>query len=94
MAEYKSELVKITCPRQGCHAINFIDSKVDERLRETHEDFYCIYGHAGNYPQKTEAEKLRQRLAERDTELFTVKRQLAEAQKPKKPRKPRAKKSK
>jgi len=33
-----------------------------ENLRESHARFYCPNGHAACYPQKTEAEKLREEL--------------------------------
>lgn len=83
-------LVKVSCPRSGCHATQWIDTDVDARLRETHETFYCMYGHSGTYPHKTEAEKLKERLTYKDGIIADLESKLRVANTPK--RKPRAKK--
>jgi len=60
------QFVQISCARQGCHTIFGIPQPVVDRLQETHESFYCPFGHSQSYPGETperELEKTKKLLA-------------------------------
>jgi len=62
----KEHIIKfheLTCARVGCHVLFAVTVDMDDRLRETHEDFYCPFGHSNTYPQQTKAEKLEKELS-------------------------------
>ncbi len=51
----------ITC--YACGIAFLISDAYDDRLRKNHKTFYCPTGHSQSYAGKTEAEKLREKLA-------------------------------
>ena len=71
------QFVQISCAQQGCHAIFGIPEPVVERLRETHENFMCPFGHLQSYPGKTDAEKL----SETEKQLKKAREERESAQK-------------
>lgn len=52
----------IGCAREGCYATICLDAKGEQRLRETHETFYCPAGHKNYFPGKTDEQKRIDRL--------------------------------
>jgi ssDNA-binding Zn-finger/Zn-ribbon topoisomerase 1 len=50
------------------------------RRRDDHGTFYCVNGHTQYFPGKTEAEKLREQLAERGREMDGVLERLSRAE--------------
>lgn len=59
------------------------------RRRKDHEEFYCVSGHTNYYSAKTEEEKLREQLANKQTTITTLLADLEKAKKPKKRGRPR-----
>jgi hypothetical protein len=60
------------CATKGCQSVIHLHHDVEEKLRETHETFYCPAGHFNYFPGKTDeqrkleqAESLRDRFRER-----------------------------
>lgn len=45
------------CATRGCQATIHLHHDVEERLRRTHETFYCPAGHSNYFPGKTNEEK-------------------------------------
>lgn len=60
----------INCASQGCYAIITLHPTDEDRLRQTHERFYCPAGHSNYFPGKTKQEK----------RLDELERQLAAAE--------------
>lgn len=57
----------------SCGVLFAFPEELDNRLRQTHAAFYCPSGHSQVYLGKTEAEKLREQLVEKER-LLTVAR--------------------
>lgn len=55
-------LEAITCCHTGCGVRSGIEVDYISRLRETHAWFYCPNGHRQQFPQETEAERLKRQL--------------------------------
>lgn len=51
------EHVNVSCPSGGCFAIVTLHPDDEERLRRTHESFYCPAGHSMSFQGKTADEK-------------------------------------
>lgn len=52
----------LTCSE--CHVSLNLSEEQEQRLRESHRSFYCINGHVQYFPEKTDTDKLRDRVAE------------------------------
>lgn len=52
-----------TCCEAGCGAIIIMPADEMERYRDDHTPFYCYKGHNQHFPQKSDKEKLREKLA-------------------------------
>jgi hypothetical protein len=65
-----------------------VPEEVLNRIRETHENIHCIYGHGLYFPAKTNEEKLRERIQAKDDIIASKDREIAKLRRPK--RKPRA----
>jgi len=59
-----TEWYMVTCSK--CHAQFAITNAHDNQLRKCHNTFYCPSGHDQYYPGKTDEEKLRAVIEERD----------------------------
>ena len=57
-----SEHRTFTCCHEGCGQVICFDPGVEERLRRTHEWWYCPAGHSQHFSGKTEQEKTIERL--------------------------------
>lgn len=60
------EIKKVTCAE--CMVMFWIASGHMDKLRDSHETFYCPSGHAQSYPQKTDAEKAIEELSKQKKE--------------------------
>lgn len=47
----------IECASKGCFAVITMHPQEEDRLRRTHETFYCPAGHSNYFPGKTKQEK-------------------------------------
>lgn len=61
--------VQINCASQGCYAIITMHPADEERLRRTHESFYCPAGHGNHFPGKTAEQREREELEKRAARL-------------------------
>jgi len=61
------QMKDITCPK--CGIVFAITAVHDSNLRECHNTFYCPAGHPQSYVGKTEAERLRETLADKERSL-------------------------
>lgn len=52
-----SDHAEYACPTQGCHAIVCLLPELEERLRKTHETFYCPAGHTMSFTGRTPDQK-------------------------------------
>lgn len=52
-----------------CHMLFAIPLDLQNRLRRSHDNFYCPAGHSQQYTGKSEAEKLRDQLAIKERQL-------------------------
>lgn len=86
---FKIELnyIAINCAEEQCGVTFAIDNGFDERLRNSHRNFFCPNGHTNHYPHKNQEEILRERLSAKDEIIAKLEKDLA-----KKKRKNRAKK--
>ena len=75
------ELSAIDCADCGC--VFAVTAGMEGSLRVTHREFYCPNGHALTFPDKSEAEKLRD-------ELRSAKNRLAAIEEEKRLRRERA----
>lgn len=57
-----------------CGVPILLEAEFHRGRRERHDNFYCPNGHAQHFPQKTEAELLREQLAEKDKFLQNAKK--------------------
>lgn len=69
------EMYVIDCG--NCHVLFAIPNEMDERLRESHETFYCPNGHSRVYAGKTAAQRATER-AQRAEEQLRATRELLE----------------
>lgn len=60
----------------NCHVLFAIPKYWDDSLRQTHATFYCPAGHGQSYTGKTEAQKLRDRLAVTEENLRAARSSL------------------
>lgn len=51
-----------TCAAAGCQNVIRLHHATEQKLRETHESFYCPAGHSNYFPGKTDEEKKIDRL--------------------------------
>jgi ssDNA-binding Zn-finger/Zn-ribbon topoisomerase 1 len=72
MASFKQEIefTVVTCA--NCAIAFAVNSDFEGRRRNDHQTFYCPEGHTNYYPHKSEAEKLRDKLAERDAGIASA----------------------
>jgi len=68
------DTVQIDCAE--CKIPFWITNGADDRFRKEHKTFYCPNGHTNFYPQKTDAEILKGRLADKDIEIADLQKQL------------------
>lgn len=61
--------IQINCASEGCYAIITMHPADEERLRRTHESFYCPAGHGNHFPGKTVEQKEREELKRRAAQL-------------------------
>jgi len=59
-----------------CDIVFAVPRKVVERWRQTHEDWYCPNGHCRFFAGKSEVEKLKEQLAEKDRFIENGKKRL------------------
>jgi len=79
----------------NCGVIFFLSEEMDTRRRKDHDSFYCPSGHSQSYKAKSEEQKLRERLLEKERELEMKDRQLQNClSKIEKPKRSRTKKGK
>lgn len=60
-----------------CHSCGVrygVDSEFRERLRQSHQTFYCPNGHGAHYPAKSDVEVLREKLAASEAALASEKK--------------------
>jgi len=69
MSTFTIETTFATCCCASCGIQYAIPERRQRELRENHETFYCPNGHTQWYPQKSEAEKLRDELKRKEQEL-------------------------
>lgn len=55
-------ITRISCPTEKCHCIFYLPSVVVDRLIQTHESFFCPYGHTQSYQGKNDLEKTKDEL--------------------------------
>ena len=76
--EMSKEQIEIYCEEcPSCHLLWWISLDHHERLLQSKETFFCPNGHSQSYSGKTDAQKLREALEEKDkikNELFYVNR--------------------
>lgn len=61
------------CANKGCQSVIHLHHDVEEKLRRTHETFYCPAGHSNYFPGATDEEKkitALERLRDRFRELW------------------------
>jgi len=58
-------LILKTCPT--CGVLYAVPKRFDEEKQDNHKTFYCPKGHNLHYPQKSDKEKLTQRLEQAET---------------------------
>lgn len=68
------ELEAIQCAH--CGVVFGLSSDYAQRRRQDHQGFYCPFGHSNYYYQKSEAEKLRERLGEEQAKLANAQMEL------------------
>ena len=66
MSTFTIETTFATCCCASCGIQYAIPERRQRELRENHETFYCPNGHTQWYPQKSEAEKLRDELKRKE----------------------------
>ena len=67
-----SDCSAFACATRGCQATIHLHHDIEERLRRTHETFYCPAGHSNYFPGKTSEQK---RLAELEALAARLERQ-------------------
>lgn len=72
--QYTTTLTIVECAK--CHTAFGMTESLDRARRNDHETFYCPLGHSNFYPQESEAEKLRARLASAEASLVHTRDQL------------------
>jgi hypothetical protein len=73
----------------ACGVVMAANSTFFYNRREDHKEFYCLNGHSNYYPQKSDAEKLREELAQEKKKARELQIQLDKAVMPKKRGRPR-----
>jgi hypothetical protein len=81
------EMETITCA--CCAVVIAANPSFFSLRREDHEEFYCLNGHGNYFPGKSEAEKLRDELAQEKRKTIDLAQQLDKAIVPKKRGRPR-----
>lgn len=67
--DYTETVTIIDCPQ--CHMEFGIPRNFEKRRRDDHKSFYCPQGHTQYFPEKSEAEKLKEQLeTARNSEEF------------------------
>lgn len=60
----------------NCHVLFAIANETDDRLRESHEWFYCPFGHRQHFSSDSEKEKLMAEVASLGQQLKTSRKQM------------------
>ena len=60
MLKVESEVILVTCSQ--CETPIVMTRQAEARLRESHQIFYCLWGHTEYFPGKSETEQLRGKL--------------------------------
>lgn len=63
----------------NCNVTFAVTSDMANRRRHDHKSFYCPNGHSNYFPDKTDEEKLKEKLSEKDKELQIREKELIEA---------------
>jgi hypothetical protein len=66
---------RLSCAREGCYAVITLHPDDEQRLRQTHETFYCPAGHRNYFPGKTDQEK---RIEQLERTLASIREDRAE----------------
>lgn len=78
------DFVTVNCAE--CNIPFAITTYLSSKLHECHNYFYCPVGHQQYFPQKSDVEKLRDRLREKDSELKVLRQEIAKIEAKKKPK--------
>lgn len=85
----KTEIVfeEVVCATETCHTLFLIPEGVTARLRKSHRNFYCPFGHTNHYPQKTDEDILKESLLKKTGEIRELRQELEKKNKSKRKRK-------
>lgn len=72
----------MTCATSDCGVSFGITEGYDSRLRKSHNTFYCPNAHSNVYKQKTEEEKLRERLGEKELDILRLSNEIKNLKRP------------
>lgn len=81
MATFNEEYESLDCA--NCGLIFYVNTKYKNRLRESHDTFYCPAGHSQWFPGKRDEDVLREQLIDKNKTINNLVLEIKELKKPK-----------